>query len=191
MKTVAVLVGSLAHNSINRQLAKSVEKLASGRLHFDYIDLGALPHYNNDLWENPPAVVLDLKTKVEAADAVLIVMPEVNRSFPAIIKNTLDWASRPYGDNSWTGKPLGLIGTSPSPVGTAAGQNQMRATLPLYGFVVMGQPEVYLQFKPGLIDENHEVTDDLTRAFLAGYVDKFVAWIDKHGKRAAQIAAAE
>ena len=191
MKTVAVLVGSLAHNSINRQLARSLERLAGGRLHFDYIDLGALPHYNNDLWENPPAVVLDLKARVEAADAVLIVMPEINRSYPAIIKNALDWASRPYGDNSWTGKPLSLIGTSPGPIGSAAGQNQLRATLPLYGFVVMGQPEVYLQFKPGLIDEHHEITVDLTRDFLAGYVDKFVAWIDAHGQHALRAAAAE
>jgi chromate reductase len=191
MKTVAVLVGSLAHNSINRQLARSLDKLAGARLHFDYIDLGALPHYNNDLWENPPAVVLDLKARAETADAVLIVMPEINRSYPAMIKNALDWASRPYGDNSWAGKPLGLSGTSPGVIGTAAGQNQMRATLPLYGFVVMGQPEVYLQFKPGLIDENHDITDDVTRGFLATYVDRFVAWIEAHGQRSLPAVAAQ
>ena len=190
MKTVAVLVGSLSEKSINRTLAQTFEKLANGRLRFDYLPIGDLPFYNNDLWSNPPAAVTDMKARVEAADAVLIVMPEFNRSFPAVIKNALDWGSRPYGDNSWAGKPLALAGASPGGIGTAAGQNQLRATLPLLGFVVMGQPEVYFQFKPGLIDENLEVTDEQSHAFLAGFVDKFAAWIDRHGEPRQQSAVA-
>lgn len=191
MKNIAVLVGSLSEKSINKVLAKALETLAQGRLRFDYLDLGALPHYNNDLWDNVPGAVSDLKHRVEAADAVLIVMPEINRSYPAIIKNALDWASRPYGQNSWSGKPLAIAGASPGAIGTAAGQNHLRATLPLFGFVVMGQPEVYFQFKPGLIDEHFEVTDEQSRAFLAGFVDKFVGWIEHHGEQNSAAIAAE
>jgi chromate reductase len=191
MKNVAVLLGSLSENSINKTLAKTFEKLGEGRLHFDYLDIAALPFYNNDLWDKPPAAVTELKRRIEAADAVLIVMPEFNRSFPAIIKNALDWGSRPYGQNSWAGKPLALAGASPGGVGTAAGQSQLRAVLPVLGFVVMGQPEVYFQFQPGLIDEHFEVTNDQSRAFLAGFVDSYVAWIEQHGEDRALSVAAE
>jgi chromate reductase len=191
MKNVAVLLGSLSENSINKTLAKAIEKLAEGRLRFDYLDIAALPFYNNDLWDNPPATVTDLKHRVEAADAVLIVTPEFNRSFPAIIKNALDWGSRPYGQSSWSGKPLAVAGASPGGVGTAAGQSQLRAVLPVLGFVVMGQPEVYFQFQPGLIDEHFEVTDDQSRAFLEGFISSFVSWIDRHGERGSLSVAAE
>ena len=191
MKNVAVLLGSLSENSINKTLAKTFEKLGEGRLRFDYLDIAALPFYNNDLWDNPPAGVTDLKRRVEAADAVLIVMPEFNRSFPAVIKNALDWGSRPYGQSSWAGKPLALAGASPGGIGTAAGQSQLRAVLPVLGFVVMGQPEVYFQFQPGLIDEHFDVVDDQSRAFLTGFVDSYVSWIDRHGERSPLSVAAE
>ena len=190
MKNVLVLVGSLSQASINRSLAKAIENLADTQLHFDYFDLAGLPHYNNDLWDNPPGAVTDLKHRVEAADAVLIVTPEINRSYPAIIKNALDWASRPYGQNSWAGQPLAIAGASPGAIGTAAGQNHLRTTLPIYGFVVMGQPEVYFQFKAGLIDDRFEVTDEQSRGFLQNFVDKFVEWIEHHGEdRALRVAA--
>jgi chromate reductase, NAD(P)H dehydrogenase (quinone) len=191
MKNVAVLLGSLSENSINRTLAKTFEKLGEGRLRFDYLDIAALPFYNNDLWDNPPAAVTDLKHRVEAADGVLIVMPEFNRSFPAIIKNALDWGSRPYGQSSWAGKPLAIAGASPGGIGTAAGQSQLRAVLPVLGFVVMGQPEVYFQFQPGLIDEHFEVVDDQSRAFLGGFVDSYVSWINRYGEPVARAVAAE
>lgn len=191
MKNVAVLLGSLSEKSINKALAKAIEKLAQERLKFDFLDIGSLPFYNNDLWDNPPASVIDLKNRVAAADGVLIVMPEFNRSFPAVIKNALDWGSRPYGQNSWTGKPLAIAGASPGGIGTAAGQNQLRATMPLLGFVVMGQPEVYFQFTPGVIDEHFEVTNDQSRDFLAGFADKFADWIDRHGEQTELRVAAE
>lgn len=191
MKNVAVLLGSLSEKSINKALAKAIEKLAQERLKLDFLDIGSLPFYNNDLWDNPPASVTDLKTRVAAADAVLIVMPEFNRSFPAVIKNALDWGSRPYGQNSWTGKPLAIAGASPGGIGTAAGQNQLRTTMPLLGFVVMGQPEVYFQFTPGIIDEHFDVTNDQSRDFLAGFADKFADWIDRHGEHRKLSVAAE
>ena len=189
MKTVAVLVGSLGKNSINAIFAKTLEKLADSRLAFDYLDIGALPHYNNDLWEAPPAAVTQFKAQVDNADAVLIVMPEFNRSFPGVIKNALDWGSRPWGKNSWAGKPVSVVGTTPGATGTAAGQTHLRAVLPVFNMIVMGQPEVYFQTKPGLIDEEYNVTDDSSRVFLAGYIDTFTRFIDHHGPRELAIAA--
>lgn len=191
MQTVAVLVGSLSENSINLILARAIETIADGRLTFDYLDIGSLPHYNNDLWANPPAPVTDLKARIEAADAAFIVMPEINRSFPAVIKNALDWGSRPWGHNAWNGKPLALAGATPGAVGTAAGQNALRMTLPLYGFVVMGQPEVYFQFRPELFNAQGDVIDAKTAGFLGNFVDKYVAWIDHHGAQRQVSAAAE
>lgn len=189
MKTVAVLVGSLGKTSVNAIFAKTLEKIADSKLAFDYLDIGALPHYDNDLWANPPAAVTKLKAQVDNADAVLIVMPEFNRSFPGVVKNALDWGSRPWGKSSWSGKPVSLVGTTPGATGTAAGQGHLRAILPIYDMILMGQPEVYFQTKPGLIDAQFEVTDATTRAFLAGYVEKFVGFIEHHGVRELAIAA--
>jgi chromate reductase len=191
MKNVAVLVASLSANSVNRKLAHTLEKLAEGKLKFDYLDLAGLPHYNNDLWTNPPTVVTDLKRRVEAADAALIVTPEYNRSFPGALKNALDWASRPYAQSSWTGMPPAIVGATPGTTGTAAGQGQLRSVLPVYGMLVMGQPEVYFNMKPGLITDDLEVTDDTTLAFLNGWVQTFSAFIERHGVDKATAIAAE
>lgn len=190
MYTVAVMVGSLSEKSVNRTLARAIEKIAAGRLKFDYLEIGDLPHYNNDLWANPPEALTNFKAQIEAADALFIVMPEFNRSYPAVIKNALDWGSRPWGQNSWTGKPLALAGATPGTTGTAAGQNALRMTLPLYGFVVMGQPEVYFAFKQELFDDQGDVVDEKTAGFLGNFVDKFVAWIDHHGQHAAPLSVA-
>ena len=145
------------------------------------------------LWAIPMLMTIALKDLglMALLNAVLIVMPEYNRSFPALIKNALEWGSRPYGQNAWGDKPLAMAGASPGAIGTAAGQSQLRATLPLYGLVVMGQPEVYLHFKPGLIDEHFEVTDEQSRGFLENFVDKFIEWIERHGQHHPVSVAAE
>jgi chromate reductase len=191
MKKIAVLVGSLSPNSLNRKLARTLEVLAAGKLNFNYPDIASLPHYDNELWLNPPQPVLDLKRTVEAADAVLIVMPEYNRSFPGVIKNALDWASRPYGSSSWTDKPVAVIGATPGTTGTAAGQGHLRSILPVYGFVVMGQPEVYFHMKPGIITDDLEITDETTQVFLNNWVEKYTAWIERHGHVHVPAIAAE
>src|SRR4051812_33764640 len=113
MKTVAVLVGSLRRASINRKFAESLGKLAADRLEFHIVEIGDLPLYNDDLWENPPQSVLRLKREVEAADAVLFVTPEYNRYFSPAIKNAIDWGTRPWGKNSWAGKPSAVVGATP------------------------------------------------------------------------------
>jgi chromate reductase len=186
MYRVAVLVGSLRHESLNLKFAKALAELSHSRLAFDFAEIGDLPIYNDDLWQNPPAAVLRLKRTLESADAVLFVTPEFNRSIPAALKNAIEWGSRPYGQNSFAGKPASIVGTSPGVIGTAAAQAQLRSIAVHLDMIVLGQPEVYFVSKPGLIDANHQVTDDTTREFLEGYLARFEAFIGQVGRREPQ-----
>lgn len=178
MFKVALLVGSLRHTSINQTLASALEKLSGPRLRFHKADLGSLPHYNDDLWLAPPDSMLTFKQLLEASDAVLFVTPELNRSIPGVLKNALDWGSRPWGKNSWAGKPVAIAGASPGGIGTAVAQSHLRSILPVLDCPLLGQPEVYLQFRPGLFDDDLNVTDDLTRSFLEGFLFAFEQLIE-------------
>jgi chromate reductase len=120
-----------------------------------------------------------MKKEIAKADAVLFVTPEHNRSIPAVLKNAIDWGTRPWGQNSWAGKPGSIIGTSPGNVGTAAGQAHLRSVMTILDVILLGQPEVYFVSKPGLIDDKDDITDDATRDFLQGYLTRFEAWIDQ------------
>ncbi|HVY50542.1 MAG TPA: NAD(P)H-dependent oxidoreductase [Devosia sp.] len=191
MYKVAVLVGSIRPNSTNLQFARALEKLALGRLRFDFIDLGALPFYDESLWNDPPPAVVDLKHRIAAADAVLFVTPEYNRSIPGVLKNAIDWPSRPSGHGVWEGKPAAIVGATAGQSGTAAAQAHLRAILPVLGVILMGRPEVYQTVRPGLIDDNYLITDERTRAFLLKWVDAFVAWIDRFGAQQPLAVAAE
>jgi len=182
MRKVAVFVGSLRNGSINRKLARALAKLGQGQFDFHFVELGDLPIYNEDLEASLPASVVRLKQEIAAADAVLFVMPEHNRSIPAVLKNAIDWGTRPWGQNSWAGKPGSIIGTSPGNVGTAAGQAHLRSVLTVLDVVLLGQPEVYFVTRPGLIDEADDITDQGTRDFLEGYLNRFAAWIDQIGQ---------
>lgn len=177
MYKVAVLVGSIRPNSTNLQFARALEKLALGRLQFDFLDLGSLPFYDETLWNDPPAAVVAFKERIAAADAVLFVTPEYNRSIPGVLKNAIDWPSRPYGESVWEGKPAAVLGATAGATGTAQAQAHLRSILVVMGMVVMGRPEVYQTLRPGLIDENHLITDERTRLFLGRWVDAFVHWI--------------
>jgi chromate reductase len=178
MLNIAVLVGSLRKDSINKRYAHALEKLAEGRFVFDYVDMD-LPLYNDDLWAEPPASVMQLKSKIAAAYGVLIVSPEYNRSMPAVTKNALDWGSRPYGQNVWAGKPVALTGASPGAQGTAVMQSQVRSSLAILGMRVLGAPEVYITFKPDFVTEDGAVASEGTARFLSGFLDAFADWIDK------------
>jgi chromate reductase, NAD(P)H dehydrogenase (quinone) len=179
MRDVAVFVGSLRNGSINQKLAKAVAKLGKGQFAFNFVELGDLPMFNQDLEANLPASVIRMKEEIAAADAVLFVTPEHNRSIPAMLKNAIDWGTRPWGQNSWAGKPGSIIGTSPGNVGTAAGQAHLRSVMTVLDVALLGQPEVYFVTRPGLIDDNDDITDDATREFLTGYLARFAAWIDQ------------
>ncbi len=178
MHQVAVLVGSLRRDSINRKLAKAMEKLGADRFAFQYPDLD-LPLYNEDLWADPPAGVTALKAAIEAADAVLFVAPEYNRGPSPVIKNAIDWASRPWGKSSWPGKPAGLAGASPGAIGTAVAQSQLRSILTVLGIELMAEAQIYLTVKEGLFAEDGSVTDAETAAFLSDYLDRFAGWIER------------
>lgn len=180
-KTVAVLVGSLRAASIHGKLAKSLQELASGRLVFDPLDLGGLPHYNDDLWSDPPASVTRMKAQVEAADGVLILSPEYNRGLPGLVANAFDWGSRPYGKSVWTGKPAAIAGATTGATGTAAGQQHARLAALNLGMVPMIQPEIYITWTAERFAEDGSIRSDDTRKLLQGFVDSFADWIDRHG----------
>lgn len=176
MYSVAVLIGSLRAQSLNRKLAESVGKLAEGRLEFRFIEIGDLPLYNDDLWAAVPPAVLKFKADVAACDAALFVTPEFNRGVPAALTNAFDWGSRPYGQGVWADKPAAIMGTSPGAISTAVAQSVFRNQMLVLGMAVMGQPELYVQSRPGLFDTG-EITDEGFKALMDGFIDKYAAWI--------------
>ena len=180
MKQILVLGGSLRARSINRTYARALEKLAAGKLGFTYADLD-LPLYNDDLWQSPPEKVVKLKEQIKTADGILFVTPEYNRSLPAVTKNAVDWASRPFGQSVWAGKAVGVTGASSGAIGTAVAQSQLRSSLVILETLVMGGPEVYLTFKPDQIDDDGNVLNDKTAQFLTGFIDRFADWVETFG----------
>ncbi len=176
---VAVFVGSLRKDSFNRKLARAVEKLAPTDFEFNHVRIDNLPLYNQDFDGDYPAEPARLKKDVEAADALLFVTPEYNRSAPGVLKNAIDIGSRPWGTNSFAGKPAGVLGVSIGAIGTALAQQHLRNVLVYLDVPTLGQPEVFLQFKDGLIDDDGGIADEKTRKFLQGYVDTYVAWVNK------------
>src|SRR5678815_5353024 len=157
--TVGYLVGSLATASINRLLAKALVRLAPPELQMAEIPIKDLPLYSWDYDANYPAIATEFKNAIAAVEAVLFVTPEYNRSIPGGLKNAIDWASRPYGKNSFARKPSAVIGTSPGKIGTAIGQQHLRSILGFCNSPQMNAVEAYLQFEPGLITGEGEVTD--------------------------------
>jgi chromate reductase len=176
---VAVFVGSTRETSSNMKLAKALQKLSAGRLTFNFVDIGGLPFYDDTLWNDPPAEVIELKREIAEADAVLFVTPEYNRSIPGILKNAIDWPSRPFGESVWTDKPGAIAGATGGVSGTAAAQAHLRSILPVVGVALMGRPEIYFQSRPGAIDDNLEFTDERIRSNLNIWVDQFVQWIGR------------
>ncbi|MFN0264455.1 NADPH-dependent FMN reductase [Tepidamorphus sp. 3E244] len=179
MKKIAVIVGSNRKESINRKLAEALGKLAEGRLEFVYPDIEALPMFNDDLVENYPASARAVKDMVESADGVILVTPEYNRSIPALLKNAIDWLTRPVGENSWNGKPGAFMGTSPGKISTMAAQMHLRDIMVGLGLIIMGRPEMLIQMTPDLIDDDMKFADEDTRKFFNSFIDKFDKWIDQ------------
>ncbi len=177
---IAVIVGSLRKESFNLKLAKALAKLGKDKFDMKFLQIGDLPLFSQDLEADFPAQATRLKNEIMAADAVLFVTPEYNRSLPGVMKNAIDWASRPYGKNAFAGKPAAICGASPGAAGTACAQQHLRAILGYLDLSLMGQPEVYLQFKDGLIDNDGNVSVEGTQKFLKGFIDKFTGWVELH-----------
>jgi chromate reductase len=177
---IAVVVGSLRRDSINRKLADAVTRLAPAEFSFKQLSIGDLPLYNQDDDGNPGESVRRLKAEVKAAAGLLFVTPEYNRSIPGVLKNALDHASRPYGQNAFAGKPAGVIGGSVGAIGTACAQQHLRTILAYLDVATLGQPEAFMHVKEGFFDANGEVADAGTRRFLQNWMDQYVNWVMKH-----------
>lgn len=177
--TVGYFVGSLATKSINRLLAKALVRLAPTALEMTEIPFKDLPLYSYDYDANYPPVATEFKNAIVAADAVLFVTPEYNRSIPGALKNAIDWASRPYGKNAFTRKPSAVIGASPGKIGTAVGQQHLRSILAFCNSPLMNSIEAYINFEPGLVTEDGAVTDPSTEEFLRNYMSEFHGFIQR------------
>lgn len=176
---VGYFVGSLATQSINRKLAKALIKLAPESLQFTEIPFRDLPLYSYDYDDDYPQVGKDLKAAIKASDAILFVTPEYNRSIPGGLKNAIDWASRPWGTNSFNHKPSAVIGTSPGAIGTAVAQQSLRSVLSFCNSPQMNAPEAYITFKPDMISDEGDVTVESTEEFLRNYMQEFHDHIER------------
>lgn len=176
---VGHIIGSLSRDSINRKLARALIRLAPQELTFSEIEYSELPLYNRDYDADYPPVARAFKEALGTVDAVLFVTPEYNRSIPGALKNAIDWASRPYGENVLTRKPSAVIGTSPGKIGTAVGQQHLRSILGFCNSPQMNAPEAYIQFTPGLITDDGEVTESSTEEFLQNYMQELHAFIER------------
>jgi chromate reductase len=154
-------------------------RLAPKELQLKEIPFAELPLYSYDYDADFPPVARALKDAIAGVDAVLFVTPEYNRSIPGALKNAIDWASRPYGRNSFTRKPSAVIGTSPGKIGTAVGQQHLRSILAFCNSPLMNSIEAYIQFTPGLITDDGEVTDDAVGEFLRNYITEFHGFITR------------
>jgi chromate reductase len=176
---IAVIVGSLRRESFNRKLATAMARLAPPDFAFKHVEIGTLPLYNQDDDGQPGAAVQQLKADLGAAQGLLFVTAEYNRSVPGVLKNALDHGSRPYGHNAWAGKPAGVLGASVGAIGTAMAQQHLRNVLAYLDVPTMGQPEAFVQAKDGLFDETGGIGPG-SKAFLQGWMDRYVAWVKRH-----------
>ena len=176
---IGYLIGSLAKASINRKLAKALVKLAPPELELREIPIGELPLYSYDYDADYPDVARRFKQAIADVDAVLCVTPEYNRSIPGALKNAIDWASRPWGQNSFARMPSGVIGTSPGSIGTAVAQQQLRSVLCFCNSPLMNTVEAYIQFTPGLIDDAGNVAKEDTAEFLRNYMKEYAVFVQR------------
>ena len=177
--TVGYFVGSLSSTSVNRKLANALIRLAPKELTFQEIPIRDLPLYSSDYDKAYPPEGVKFKEQIAAVDAVLFVTPEYNRSIPGALKNAIDWASRPYGKNSFARKPSATIGTSPGKIGTAIAQQHLKSILSFCNSPQMNAIEAYIQFAPGLISDAGEVSDASTEEFLVNYIKEFAGFIGR------------
>jgi chromate reductase, NAD(P)H dehydrogenase (quinone) len=181
-RNVAVIVGSLRKDSINRKVANALVELAPASLQLGIVEIGELPIYNQDGDANPPAAWTQFRERIRAADAVLFVTPEHNRSVPAALKNALDIGSRPYGKSAWNGKPGAVVSASPGAIGGFGANHHLRQSLVFLNVPAMPQPEAYLGGADKLFDAQGRLANEDTHKFLQGFMQAFGAWIAANTK---------
>jgi chromate reductase len=182
---VAVVVGSLRKGSYNRMIAKAMCGLAQG-LECEIVEIGELPHYNQDLDpDHPPAAWVDFRQRVRAADGVLFLTPEYNRSVPGVLKNAIDVGSRPYGKSVWSGKPAAVVSVSPSAIGGFGANHHLRQSFVFLDMPVMQQPEAYIGGADKLFGADGSITNPSTQEFMGKFLAAFEEWVGRHAKTAA------
>ena len=186
---LAIIVGSNRRDSINRKLGQALAKLGDRAFEAHFPRIDDLPMFNQDLEGNLPAEVVRFKNELARADGALIVTPEHDRSIPAVLKNAVDWGARPYGKNSWAGKPTFITGTSPGAIGSAVAQQHLRSIMVSLGTILQGG-EAYITFKPSLVDAQDNIGDDSTRKFLQGLLDQFASLVGQLSQPKAERSAA-
>jgi chromate reductase len=179
MRTIAVVVGSISRDSINRRVAEALTLLGKDRFAFVDVRIDDFPLFNMDIAKDPPPPIVRMKKEIADADGVIFATAEHNRSVPAALKNAIDWGSRPAGQSCWIGKPTGILGASTGQTGTAAAQQHLRNILSPQQMVMMGQPELYLHWKEGLIDATGQVTDEAVKKRLELFLERFAAWVER------------
>jgi chromate reductase len=178
-KQIGYVVGSLRKDSNNRKLAQALIKMGPADFTFSELKIGDLPLFNQDEETSPVVLVQRLKSEIRKCDGVMIVTAEYNRSIPGVLKNAIDHASRPPGQNAWAGKPVGIIGCSIGAIGTAIAQSHLREVVAYLDMPQLAQPEAYIQTKPGFFDEAGNVANADSRKFLHAWMDKYAAWVKR------------
>ena len=177
-RNVGVFVGSLRKESFTRKVANAITSVAPQTLNFEFIDVGSVSHYNQDLEGTPPADWVAFRDKVRPLDALLFVTPEYNRSVPGVLKNAIDVGSRPYGRSAWNGKPGAVVSVSPGALSGFGANHHLRQSLVFLNVPAMQQPEAYIGGADKLFDAAGNLTNDSTREFLRSFAQAFAAWIE-------------
>lgn len=174
---VAIIVGSLRKTSVNRRLAQAIARQAAPKLDMQIVEIDQVPLYNQDLEADFPGEVQAVKDALSAADAILVVTPEYNRGMPGVLKNVIDWASRPPGQSVWRGKPVAIAGSTPGALGTGAAQVDARNVLTAIDAAVMGMPQIYFVHREEHFTPEGDFADPKFRDYIQAWIDKFAAWI--------------
>jgi chromate reductase, NAD(P)H dehydrogenase (quinone) len=177
-KRIAVIVGSLRKESLNRKMAKALAALAPESLRLEIIEIGNLPLYDQDLDDNPPIAWTDFRDSLMRFDGILFVTPEYNRSVPGVLKNAIDVGSRPYGKSVWNGKPGAVMSVSPGAIGGFGANHHLRQSLVFLNVPTMQQPEAYIGNAANLFDGSGNFANNSIREFAAKYIDAFASWVE-------------
>src|SRR5919205_1335526 len=176
------IAGSLRRESYNRAALRAATQLVAQDATLDIFELDGIPGFSQDEEQHPPAKVVELKRRVREADAVLLVTPEYNYSVPGVLKNAIDWASRPYGDSAWSGKPAAIMGASIGAIGTARAQYHLRQTFVFLNMFPVNQPEVMIANASERFDAQGNLTDDETKEFIRQLLQNLVEWTRRIGQ---------
>ena len=180
---IAVMVGSLRKESYNLKTAKALIAVAPDSLSLEILNIGELPLYNEDLEGSTPDQWKVFREQLKAFDGVLFVTPEYNRSVPAVLKNAIDVGSRPYGKNSWDGKPGAVVSVSPGNISAFGANHHLRQSLVFINVPAMPQPEAYIGGAAALFDDNGNLTNESTKGFLINFMAAFEKWVDTNARK--------